>query len=463
MLTAQNQFRLFSLIVLITDFVCFQVSLLVGYYLWVAYPWHGNFQPFELFLVILWILPPVGVIIFKTIGLYKPEMGVIGVQEQSLIFKGIWIVYFIAFAISFFYRDILFSRLATFYSLFIALFLISFERYLFRCFFQWIHKNGISIQKGIIYGAGYQGQRLERWIRQSPKLGIQVVGFLDDQIENIIKVPLVPPFLGKLEELKKLAKTMGVRLFFIAHPKLPEEEIIHIFQICRELKITCWAVPSLYRFYVEKVRILNIGGIPLVGFNEDFVRRSYETIKWIIDKVAALFLLVISLPFSLPIAAMIFFSKDGEVFFKQKRIGYRGIPFEIYKFRTLKATHRETVSPELEKGVTSKISPFRSFLRRSGLDEIPQLINVLKGDMSIIGPRPEMPFLVSRYGVLEKERLNVRPGITGLWQISEDRKRLLIHENMDYDLYYIQNMSFNLDLAILVKTVFVILKRCFKR
>lgn len=200
-----------------------------------------------------------------------------------------------------------------------------------------------------------------------------------------------------------------------------------------------------------------------MGFAEDFGRRSYETVKFIIDKIAAFCLLLVTLPVSLSVAAVIFFSKDRPVFFKQKRVGYQGVPFEMYKFRTLKSTHGEGISPELKKGSAPKISSFQSFLRRSGLDEIPQLINILKGDMSLIGPRPEMPFLVSQYGVLERERLTVRPGITGLWQISEDRKRLLIHENMDYDLYYIQNMSFNLDLAILVKTAFVILKRCFKK
>jgi len=97
----------------------------------------------------------------------------------------------------------------------------------------------------------------------------------------------------------------------------------------------------------------------------------------------------------------------------------------------------------------------------SGLDEIPQLFNVLKGEMSLVGPRPEMPFLVEKYGPLEKERLTVQPGITGLWQISEDRKRLLIHENMDYDLYYMENMGFNLDLAILLKTFFAVFKRIY--
>jgi lipopolysaccharide/colanic/teichoic acid biosynthesis glycosyltransferase len=124
--------------------------------------------------------------------------------------------------------------------------------------------------------------------------------------------------------------------------------------------------------------------------------------------------------------------------------------------------NKANISPELlAASPATPLHPFQRFLRRSGLDEIPQIINVLKGDMSMIGPRPEMPFIVKGYGSLERERLTVKPGITGLWQISEDRKRLLIHENMDYDLYYIEHLSFNLDLAILMQTVFVVLKRLF--
>lgn len=135
----------------------------------------------------------------------------------------------------------------------------------------------------------------------------------------------------------------------------------------------------------------------------------------------------------------------------------------MLKFRTLRpASRKDEVSPELQKG-SKKLNPFFALLRRTGLDELPQLINVLRGEMSIVGPRPEMPFIVDKYGPLERERLNIKPGITGLWQISKERKKLFIHENMDYDLYYVEHLSFNLDLAILVKTIWTVLSRIFER
>ena len=132
----------------------------------------------------------------------------------------------------------------------------------------------------------------------------------------------------------------------------------------------------------------------------------------------------------------------------------------MVKFRTLsKDAPSESPSPELEGGSGRAVAPFASFLRRTGLDELPQIFNVLRGDMSLVGPRPEMSFLVEKYSLLERERLLVKPGITGMWQISEDRKKKLIHESIDYDLYYVEHIGFNLDLAILMKTVLVMLRR----
>lgn len=448
--------------VVLLDFLCFQLSLVIGYWLWIAYPWHGNYQSFAAFALILWILPPTAVFVFKAVGLYKPEMGVMGVQEQSLIFNGVWLVYVMIFAMSFFYRGVSFSRLATFYSFFISLILISFERYLIRQCFEWLYQKEIGVRYAVIYGAGHQGQRLERWIRQSPKLGIRVAGFLDDDTDRLTKKPEALPLLGGIAEIGRIAAEQKASLLFVAHRGLEETRILDIFQHCREHGIECWVIPSLYRFHVERIRFMNIGGIPLVGFSESFSWRSYFFIKRILDVILSAGFFVFLLPVALAITLLIrMTSKDQDVFFKQVRVGLRGKPFTMYKFRTLSKNYSQSgISPELGAEAGS-ITPFAAFLRRSGLDEIPQLWNVLKGDMSLIGPRPEMPFITEHYGPLEKERLTIRPGITGLWQISDDRKRLMIHENMDYDLYYVENLSFSLDLAIMLKTVLIIVRRMF--
>lgn len=455
-----SRFPFLTLPVAVLDFFCLQASLVLGYWLWISFPWHGNHQPFSTFSHILLILPLIGIVVFKMVGLYKPEMGVLSVEEQSLLFKAVWIIYLMGFSASFFYRQAAFSRLAVFYSVFLAIAFLSVERFFVRRFFVWLHKRGVGLRKALIYGAGHQGQRLYRWILQSPKLGIQVEGYLDDEVEKLVKKPVKPAVIGGLQQLEAIVEEKKIALLFIAYQKMDEEKIIGIFQRCQLIGIKCWIIPTLYRFHVERAELTNIGGIPLVGFRHGFGRSYYLWIKYSLDFLMAVLLLPVAFLLGCLIAAGIALSAGRPIFFKQVRIGQDGRRFTMLKFRTLYNVKPEQISPEIsEKGQCPVTTPFGAFLRKTGLDEIPQLLNVLKGDMSFIGPRPEMPFLVEKYGPLERERLSIRPGITGLWQISEDRKRLLIHENMDYDLYYVEHLSFNLDLAILVKTFTTVLKR----
>lgn len=445
------------------DFICFEAALLLGYWLWITYPWHGNYQYFSDYAGILWIVPPLGVFVFHAVGLYKPQMGIMGVAEQSLIFKGIWLLYFAAFAISFFYRGVDFSRLATFYSIFIAIVLISIERHLVRYLYAWLHAKGLFGQKALIYGAGYHGQRLARWIQQSPKLGIKVMGFLDDHTERLVKKPVSPKIVGGFEDLKSLVEEEDIRILFIADRKLEDVNIYAFFEICQDLGVTCWAIPSVFHPHIERVSFKSIGGIPLVGIREQAGFKLYLSTKRVLDFLFASVLAVLLAPVYLLVALGVYLTSGTPVLFRQIRIGQGGKKFTVYKFRTLKPGYADTISPEIgsKKAKNPEISVFAAFLRSSGLDELPQLVNVLRGDMSLIGPRPEMPFIVEKYGPLEKERLRLKPGVTGLWQISRDRKRQLIHENMDYDLYYAENVAFNLDLAILVKTLFTVASRFF--
>lgn len=452
-------------VTVILDFLCFQAALLLGYWLWIKYPWHGHYQPFSVYAVVLWIVPPLGVIVFQGVGLYKRQMGVMGVAEQSLIFKAIWLLYSAAFAVSFFYRSSEFSRLATFYSVFIAIILISLERQLMRNFHAWLHERGLFGQRAIIYGAGYHGQRLARWIQQSPKLGIKVVGFLDDQTEKLVRQPTALPILGGFENLETTIKRENIQVLFITNRKLEDVDIYDFFTICQKIGVICWAIPAVFHPHIERISFYSIGGIPLVGLRNEVRQKAYLFIKRILDFLLAVVLAIVLAPVYGLIALGILRMSGRPILFRQIRVGQEGRKFTVYKFRTLKAGSADAVSPEIrpESEKTPQIDRFAVFLRKSGLDEIPQILNVLRGDMSLIGPRPEMPFIVEKYGSLEKERLQLKPGITGLWQVSEDRKRLLIHENMDYDLYYVEHLSFNLDLAILIKTATTVLKRLFVR
>jgi lipopolysaccharide/colanic/teichoic acid biosynthesis glycosyltransferase len=178
--------------------------------------------------------------------------------------------------------------------------------------------------------------------------------------------------------------------------------------------------------------------------------------KRAMDVAASLLFLTILGPFFLLVAGLIKLDSRGPVLFRQKRIGKDGEPFYIWKFRTMRAgTHPYRRSPASNGDV--RLTKVGRILRRLSIDELPQLVNVLKGEMSLVGPRPEMPFIVKTYGSFECQRLCVKPGITGLWQISPARA-MPIHQNLEYDLFYIRNRTLLLDCAILLRTVTAVVK-----
>jgi len=178
-----------------------------------------------------------------------------------------------------------------------------------------------------------------------------------------------------------------------------------------------------------------------------------KAIKRAIDLVGASVLLIVAAPLYLLIALMIKRDSKGPVLFAQKRVGLHGKLFTMYKFRTMTVeTSAYDFSPRA--GSDSRVTRAGRFLRRTSLDELPQLINVIRGEMSLVGPRPEMPFIVEQYGPLEDARHKVKPGMTGIWQTSRHRNNP-IHENIHYDLFYVQNQSLILDLVILTRTAFL--------
>ncbi len=193
-----------------------------------------------------------------------------------------------------------------------------------------------------------------------------------------------------------------------------------------------------------------IGQIPLIQ-EESESSKPYLRFKRYVDLLFGVVCLGVLWPLFLIIALGIKIDSKGAVFFRHKRVGLNGQIFEMVKFRTM----FEEVNPYAINPLRQddpRITRFGRYLRKTSLDELPQIFNVFRGDMSFVGPRPEMPFIVAEYNEFHKQRLMVKPGITGLWQLSGDRKKA-IHENMDYDLYYIRNLSFSLDLSILLGTL----------
>jgi exopolysaccharide biosynthesis polyprenyl glycosylphosphotransferase len=226
---------------------------------------------------------------------------------------------------------------------------------------------------------------------------------------------------------------------------------------CEDLGMTFRVVTNLFEVLTAGTPIDLVDDLPLVHLGHQRAHPFHEPIKRVVDVVGASIGLMLLGPAMLWCARRIVRESPGPAIFQQERVGRGGKIFQIQKFRTMYAdVERYAVAPK--DGSDSRITPFGRFLRITSLDELPQLFNVLKGEMSLVGPRPEMPFIVEAYDEWQRRRLSVKPGITGLWQIL-GRKDLPMHENLQYDFYYIRNRSLGQDLAIMARTIGAVFSR----
>ena len=216
-------------------------------------------------------------------------------------------------------------------------------------------------------------------------------------------------------------------------------------------------VTDVFEVLTSDAHIDLIDDLPLVHLRSREVHAGYEWLKRAFDIVGALAALALLAPLGLWIALRIRLDSSGPVFFVHTRVGRNGKPFRLYKFRTMQAdSHPYRTAPSDRED--PRLTRYGRWLRRSSLDELPQLLNALAGSMSLVGPRPEMPFIADGYQDWQRRRLSVVPGITGLWQIL-GRKDLPLHENLQYDFYYIHNRSLLFDLSILLRTIGAVLTR----
>jgi len=397
------------------------------------------------------------IFVFASMGLYRKTPSLLNVDEIRKLLRSVLLLAIIVFTISFYFR-IPFSRILITIWLLLILFFMVIEKMLFYKLHQALHLRGLNIRRVLIYGAGEIGRKLYKNILAFPKLGYHAVGFLDEDVGAFqtelgrvdISGKSKPRILGTYRDLDRIVEENEIDDLFIAKKGMSSDEILLVTTKCRELGIQFKMIPQLYGYFIENLSLQAIGGIPLIGEKVTPIRKFDLFVKRVMDVVFSVIICLFFLPVFLAIAVLIKQDSPGPVIFQQRRVGKKGKEFTIYKFRTMYVeAPKYSFCPKDSED--PRITPVGRFLRKTSLDELPQFLNVLSGEMSLVGPRPEMPFIVAQYNPLHRERLSVKPGITGLWQISADRQ-LEIHENIDYDLYYMENFSILLDVAIIART-----------
>ncbi len=444
---------------LLTVFVCFMLS-----YWFYTGPLQGwSPQTLYEFMVLAAGASVLYVIIIDRVGLYRREVSLLNIKElRGIFFVGIYAASVIL-SLSFYIRDISLSRITFTVALSltpIALYIQRRISYKIQLLFL---QYGITQKRIFIYGAGNIGTHIAKRIFQSPSLGLLPIGFIDDDVSKHTKIihlsgdgPAAKiPVLGGEEWITE-CKKYGVSQVLIALPSASFEKNQHLVELCVANGIEYAIVPNAYEKVIQHVEIFEIGGIPLLRRRQRKSSIFYRITKRFIDILVSTILILILSPLIFFIGLAIKIESKGAVIFKQKRVGYKGKEFSFYKFRSMFMD-----SPKYAKTPSNpndpRITKVGRWLRRTSLDELPQLFNVFRGDMSLVGPRPEMPFLVASYTPLERERLNAKPGITGVWQISVARSEP-IHANIEYDLFYLDNRSLLLDLAILFKTFLSVIR-----
>ncbi len=442
------------------DFVSVAFSILVSYkvYRVLELGEHAFYSQWKIIPASLTVSLFVVFVLFLS-GAYRNESSLLNVSEIKRVVKGISLAFLLLSAMLVLTKIEL-SRYVLFFSYIGSLSLVVIERS--------IQYNIIPLTKLaegwnrriLIYGAGELGTALFREISNSPRLGILPVGFIDDapdkagvvhRANGFSNAPKAISVLGAGKDIGKLIRQYRIDEICVAISNIEKKTCVEILERLKKENVKVSFVPNLYEVFVQKVKICHIGQIPIVEEDDAQPGRVYFAVKRSSDILLAAMLTILLSPVFLIVSAAIKLDSRGPVFFKHQRVGINGRLFEMYKFRSMTAeSNPYAVNPTKEDD--PRITPIGRVLRKTSMDELPQLYNVFKGDMSFVGPRPEMPFIVDTYSEIHRERLKVLPGITGLWQLSGDRQKA-IHENMDYDLYYIRNRSFFLDLAVLIETL----------
>ena len=445
---------------LIGDIITIAMAMYLGYEFYHLIDIGVGPQPLELYIRLTFGAEVVMIVIFQLVGLYEPEISILNISEIRKIFKATLIGLLVFFFLTFYMKNISFSRLIITFSAMFLFITMSFERLIFYKLHQKLHSKGFGVNRVLIYGAGEVGSLLLKRLMQSPALGYLPVGFLDDDPEKNGKLitsdnsvsSYTLPVIGNFDDLDELAKKLKIDEVFVTITSLQTDRFGRIIHKCRELGVDFRFVPNLFDLKVQKISVSGIDGIPLLSVKAPRINPLYAFFKRSFDILVSSLVMLVMSPFFFLISFFVKRDSPGEVFFKQQRVGLKGHEFTMLKFRTMWKDSKpyELTPTNLDD---NRITPFGKFLRRTSLDELPQIWNVLKGDMSLVGPRPEMPFIVAEYNELLRDRLAVKPGITGLWQISADRGKQ-IHENIEYDLYYIDNSGFLMDLVIIIRTLY---------
>ncbi len=401
--------------------------------------------------------------VFVTLSVYDVRRDTRPVGDARSLTVAVAVGTFIfAGALYFSFRDV--PRLMVIYFFFIELTLLALSRLLIGLGLRVLRDRGHPLSRILLVGTGEAAGAVALAVRSRLGSAVEFVGCADD---GAASGPQGMPVLGGLADVPRLVADHAVDEVILALPssRYGQAEALAFSLLASPVRVRL--VPDFLRLVVVQSSVESLGGMPLIGLREPRISGAQWAIKRLFDLALTGAGLLLAWPLMLLIGVAIRLDSPGPAIFRQLRVGENGRPFWMYKFRTM-VSDAERHEPEVlldehgrprdfkHRGDT-RITRVGRWLRRASLDELPQLFNVLRGEMSLVGPRPELRLIVERYEAWQRQRLAVQPGITGWWQVN-GRSNLPMHLNTQYDLYYIRNYSIWLDIKILWMTLGAVLR-----
>jgi exopolysaccharide biosynthesis polyprenyl glycosylphosphotransferase len=408
---------------------------------------------------------PAWIMLFWLYGLYEPRQVLSPVNEFKQVFHGV-----VAGTVFIFLADSLFdlnlARGWVLLAMTLGFAVVGGERLVVRKALHFLRRRGGDAARTIVVGVNHEARTIARTLERERWLGYDIVGFVDERAPRDQEVADGHKVIGTPAELHDLVHTYDATLVLVAASAFEASKINRLFWELQDADVDLQITTGTIELLASRMIVQSVAGVPLLYVRRTGMDKIQRATKRTIDVIGGTLLLTLLSPLLVFVAVMIKLDSEGDIFFTQIRAGQDGKPFRCWKFRTMVKDAEERLS-ELEHlsegpGLLFKlkedprVTRTGAMLRRYSFDELPQLFNVLRGEMSLVGPRPALPSEVEQYDDWVRNRLSVKPGMTGLWQVS-GRTETSFSDYVRYDLFYIQNWSLSLDLWILWRTLRAVL------
>ena len=393
--------------------------------------------------------------------LYLPQRGASRIDQFYAVLLSVSVGNLFALGASaLLFKGIDYPRWVLVYAWGISVLLLWISRLLFNSLIELLRSLGVNRERLLIVGAGEPGRIIHDRVSSWPGLGYSVVGFLED--DPTLIPPSDKPVLGPISALPQVVREYHIDEVVFASPSLSHKEILQLVNSCGKQRVNVKVFPDVFQIMSSEVGFTELGGLPLLRVRDVALRGWNLTIKRAMDLVISAVSLVLLSPIMMLAALFIkITSPHGPVFFTQTRVGLDGKPFELIKFRSMVPDAERESGPIWAKPNDGRTTRLGRLMRRYSFDELPQLINVLLGEMSLVGPRPERPYFVEQFSQMiprYAERHREKAGMTGWAQVNGLRGNTSIEERTKYDIYYVENWSPLFDIKILLKTIFAVIR-----